>query len=122
MGESKIRNFTDLITWQEAHKLALSIYIVTKSFPKEELYVLVVQIRRAAVSITSNLAEGFSRLSKKEKTQFYSIAKGSLTEVYNQVLLAKDLTYISEEEFTKIEHQINLVGKLLTGLLQSTSR
>lgn len=77
----KIKSFTDLTVWKEAHELVLLIYSLTKDFPKEELFGLVTQIRRAVVSITSNIAEGFSRNSYKEKAQFYAMALGSLTEV-----------------------------------------
>lgn len=76
----KIKSFTDLNVWKEGHKLVLQVYKLTKEFPKEELFGLTNQIRRAAVSITSNIAEGFSRHSYKEKLQFYSTALGSLTE------------------------------------------
>ena len=77
MINKKIKSFTDLDTWKEGHKLVLLIYESTKSFPKEERFALTDQIRRAAVSITSNIAEGFSRQSLREKIQFYSISKGS---------------------------------------------
>ena len=77
----RIKSFTDLIAWQEAHKLALIVYKTTKKFPENEKFGLVSQMRRSAVSITSNIAEGFSRVSKKEKLQFYAIARGSLTEL-----------------------------------------
>lgn len=91
----KIQSFTDLYAWQAGHKLVLSIYEVTQKFPKEELFGLTNQLRRAAVSITSNIAEGFSRSSYKEKSQFYSMALGSLTEIQNQLLIAKDIKYLS---------------------------
>jgi len=77
MINKKIKSFTDLDTWKEGHKLVLLIYESTKFFPKEERFALTDQIRRAAVSITSNIAEGFSRQSLREKIQFYSISKGS---------------------------------------------
>lgn len=93
---SKIKSFTDLNTWKEAHKLVLLIYKITKQFPHEEQFGLTNQIRRAVVSITSNIAEGFSRSSYKEKSQFYSISLGSLTEVQNQLLIARDLKYITQ--------------------------
>ena len=82
----KIKSFTDLQVWQEGHKLVLLIYKVTKKFPKEELFGLTNQIKRAGVSITSNIAEGFSRQSYKEKLQFYYMSLGSLTEIQNQLL------------------------------------
>ncbi|KKR76512.1 MAG: hypothetical protein UU21_C0008G0019 [Candidatus Levybacteria bacterium GW2011_GWA2_40_8] len=86
----KIQSFTDLEVWKQAHKLVIEIYRVTKKFPKEERYSLVDQMRRAAISITSNIAEGFSRQGKKEKLQFYFMARGSLTELQNQLLVARN--------------------------------
>src|SRR3989344_224377 len=88
--KKKIQSFTDLEVWRESHKLVLMVYKFTKNFPKNELFGLTSQLRRAVVSITSNIAEGFSRFSYKEKIQFYSIAFGSLTEVQNQLLISKD--------------------------------
>lgn len=116
----KIKSFTDLNTWQEGHKLVLMIYQLTKSFPKEELFGLVNQLRRAAVSITSNIAEGFSRQSYKEKIQFYCMSLGSLTEVQNQLLIAKDIKYIPEVEFKRVAPQAIMVHKLLNGLIKSS--
>ena len=116
----KIKNFTDLNTWKEAHKLVLLIYKLTKGFPREELFGLVNQIRRAVVSITSNIAEGFSRKSYKEKSQFYSMALGSLTEVQDQLIIAKDLKYITEKEFLEAEELIITVSKLLNGLIKAS--
>jgi len=81
----KIRHFTDLRAWQEGHTLVLAVYKVTKDFPKEELFGLTNQIRRAVVSVTSNIAEGFTRYSSKEKNQFYFVCLGSLAEVQNQL-------------------------------------
>ena len=79
MNKEKIYSFRDLIVWQESHKLVLYIYRETKTFPREELYGLISQIRHCSISISSNIAEGFSRHSAKEKIQFYSMAHGSLT-------------------------------------------
>ena len=124
VGENigKITSFTDLNAWKEAHKLVLEIYKLTKLFPKEEQFSLVDQLRRAAISIVSNIAEGFSRQSYKEKVQFYSMAKGSSTEVQSQLLIARDLGYIASQDFNKIaEISIN-VNKLLTGLIRSTKQ
>lgn len=77
----KIFHFTDLVVWQESRKLCLMIYQCSESFPKHEIYTLVSQMRRCAVFVISNIAEGFSRQGKKEKIQFYYTAKGSLTEL-----------------------------------------
>ncbi len=116
----KIRNFTDLNAWKEAHNLVLIIYKITKLFPRDELFGLTNQLRRAVVSITSNIAEGFSRNSYKEKSQFYSIALGSLTEVENQVIIACDLGYISNQEFEDLTERIITVSKLLNGLIKKS--
>ena len=117
LGNNKIQSFTDLLVWQESHKLVLMIYQATKNFPKEELFGLTSQLRRAAVSITSNIAEGFSRQGYKEKLQFYYMALGSLTESQNQLLIAKDLNYLEQIEFNKIAKQTISVHKLLNGLI-----
>lgn len=117
---SPIKSFTDLNAWKEAHNLVLSVYTITKKFPKEELFSLVSQLRRAVVSITSNIAEGFSRSTDKDKCHFYIMALGSLTEVQNQIIISRDLKYISIEEFNKIEEQIIVASKILNGLIKST--
>jgi len=117
-GTIKIKSFTDLNAWKEAHHLVLLIYELTKKFPSEELFGLVNQLRRAVVSITSNIAEGFSRSSYKEKAQFYSMALGSLTEVQNQLIVSRDLGYITEKEFKKLAEVTTTVSKLLNGLIK----
>lgn len=119
-NNEKIKTFTDLYAWQEAHKLVLMIYKITKDFPKEELFGLTSQIRRATVSITSNIAEGFSRQSYKEKVQFYCMAQGSNTEVQNQLLVAKDINYITKENFNRIAEQSVKAHKLLNGLIKKS--
>ncbi|MDP3957466.1 MAG: four helix bundle protein [bacterium] len=116
---SAIRSFTDLRVWQEGHKLVLEVYRITKNFPKEEIFGLVSQIRRAVVSITSNIAEGFARNSEKEKFQFYAIAKGSLVEVQNQLLIARDVKYTSQEEFQKLAEQTVVVHKMLNAFISA---
>lgn len=118
----RIRSFTDLLVWKEAHQLAIAIYKITDDFPRKETYSLTDQIRRCAVSITSNIAEGFSRQGKKEKMQFYYTAKGSLTEVQNQLLLARDVGYLKREVFTELAEKTVVVGKLLTGLIKSARK
>lgn len=119
-NNQKIKSFTDLRAWQEGHKLVLMIYDITKHFPREEIFGLTNQLRRAIVSFTSNIAEGFSRQSYKEKAQFYSMALGSLTEVQNQLLVAKDINYISQEDFNKIAKQTIEVSKITNGLIKSS--
>ena len=116
----KISTFTDLNAWKYGHQLVLEIYKITRIFPKEEQYALVDQMRRAAISIVSNIAEGFSRHSFKEKIQFYYMARGSVTELQSQLLVAKDLDYIEAVTFNKLADLTVLVHKLLTGLITSS--
>ena len=120
MENDKIKSFTDLSVWQEGHKLVIMVYRVTKEFPKEELFSLTNQIRRAVVSITSNIAEGFSRQGYKEKLQFYYISLGSLTEVQDQLLIAKDLNYLAPTDFDKLVKQVISVHKLLNAFISKT--
>ncbi len=119
-NKEKIASFTDLDVWKESHKLVLLIYRVTRDFPKEELFGLVSQMRRAVVSITSNIAEGFSRKGYKEKLQFYYTALSSLTELQNQLLIAKDVGYLKEGVFNRIAKQIITSHKLLNGFISKT--
>lgn len=119
--EQKIKSFTDLNAWREAHSLVLDIYSITKGFPKEELFILTSQMRRCAISIDSNIAEGFSRNSGKDKLQFYAIALGSVTEIQSQLLVARDLKYLPGEKFKKVADQTVLVGKLINGLKKSVA-
>lgn len=115
----KIRSFTDLIVWQKGHQLVLIIYQITAKFPSKETYSLVDQMRRAVVSITSNIAEGFSRQTLKEKVQFYFMAFGSLTELQNLLLVGKDVGYLEENQFREIAKQTVELKKLLSGLIKS---
>jgi four helix bundle protein len=116
--KTKVKSFTGLRAWQEGHKLVLIIYGTTENFPRKEVFGLISQMRRSAVSITSNIAEGFSRKSVKEKVQFYSMALGSLTELQNQLLIARDVKYIETKEFLKIAEQAIVVSKIINGLIK----
>lgn len=116
----KIKSFTDLVAWQEAHKLVLMIYKITKDFPKDEKFGLISQLCRAVISISSNIAEGFARGTMKDKIQFYRIAQGSITEVQNQLLIARDIGYLERNIFVKIADQTILVNKLVNGLIKSS--
>lgn len=119
-NSKKIKSFTDLDAWKEGHKLVIMVYKITKDFPNEEKFGLVSQMRRAVISITSNIAEGFSRQSYGEKSQFYSIAQGSTTEIQNQILAAKDIGYLSKENFDKLAEQTIIVHKIINGLIKKT--
>ena len=114
--KQKIHSFTDLEAWKKAHALVVNIYLHTKKYPKDEQFGITNQMRRAAVSITSNIAEGFSRISPKEKAQFYAIAQGSLTELQNQLLISRDVGYVTPLEHREIESQVITVHKLINGL------
>ena len=117
---NKIKSFTDLKTWQEGHKLVVLIYKVTKGFPKTETYSLVDQMRRSALSITSNIAEAFGRRGYKEKLQFYYQAQGSLTELKNQILVSRDVGYLKGKDFNSLSQQANQAHQLLQGLIMKT--
>lgn len=114
-----ITKFTDLVAWKEAHKLVLMSYKLLNKFPKNETFALCDQIRRCSVSISANISEGFPRHGKKEKSQFYHISKGSLTELENHFLIAKDLDYIDAVELRNIQEQMEHVGRLVTGLIKA---
>lgn len=118
-NKKTIKSFTDLNAWREGHRLVLNIYKVIKSFPSNERFGLSNQLSRAAVSITSNIAEGFTRRTAKEKIQFYRMALGSLTEIQNQLLIAKDTGLIDIITFKKIAEHSVTVSKLLAGLIKS---
>ncbi len=121
MNNEKIKSFTDLNSWKEAHKLCLGIYSLTRSFPTEEKYGIVSQMRRAAVSMTSNIAEGFSRRSYADKSHFYSMALGSNTELQNQILIARDLGYMTHSDYNELVNQFVVVNKLLNGLIKRSN-
>lgn len=116
----RINKFTDLEAWKEAHNLVLLIYKVTEGFPKAEIYGLTSQLRRAAVSIESCIAEGFCRYHYKDRLNFYYDARGSVGEVQSQTITAKDLKFISKEDFEKVFTQAEKVGVILGGLIRST--
>jgi len=119
MDNKKPLNFTDLFVWRKGHLFVLELYSITKTFPKDELYGLVSQMRRAAVSITSNIAEGFTRKHKKEKKQFYFISLGSTTELQNQLIIAKDLHYLLAEKAEELISKTIELSKLLNSLINS---
>lgn len=119
MVSEKILKFTDLTTWQEAHKLVIQIYKETDIFPATEQFGLTSQIRRAVISITSNIAEGFSRRTLADKIHFYIMAHGSTTEVQNQLLAARDIGFLKVDSYLRLEETATTVHKLITGLIRS---
>lgn len=108
-----IQNFKDIIAWQKSHQLALLVYDFTAKFPKNEIFGLTSQMRRCAVSVPSNLAEGYKRKSKNDAMHFYVIAESSLEELRYQLLLSRDLKYITTEKYKDTEHLAEEVAKLL---------
>jgi four helix bundle protein len=114
------KSFTDLIVWQKSHRLILDLYQNTENFPKEEIFGLTNQMRRCSVSISSNIAEGFGRKSPKEKTNFFFISKGSLLELQNQMLISKDLGFLSEKNFNLMYNQSVEIHKMLNSLIAKT--
>jgi four helix bundle protein len=110
--------FEKLDAWKKAHQLVLLVYRITYNFPKEERFSLTDQLRRAAVSIAANIAEGNIRFSKKEFAQYIYIAKGSLEESKYYFILAYDLKYISFAEYKKLQNLSIECGKLITGFLR----
>ena len=122
MEIKKIQKFTDLTTWQEAHSLVLITYKETSLFPDTEKFSLVSQMRRSAISITSNIAEGFGRSGAREKAQFYAIVKGSLLELQSQLYIARDLKYVTGEKCRELEGKIVLITKLISGLVRSSMK
>jgi four helix bundle protein len=114
----KIEKFQDLLVWQKAHQLALATYRITRSFPAEEKFGLVSQMRRAAVSIPANVAEGFIKRGQSDKIRFYNIAQGSLEESKYYLVLAQDLGYL--KDVSTPMSLANETGRLLNGLINST--
>lgn len=119
-NEGSIRAFTDLNAWKEAHALVVLIYETSKNFPKDEVFGLTSQIRRAAVSVTSNIAEGFGRDSFADKAHFYVIAHASLSEVTSQLYVANDVGYLSDDELDELMDKADIAYKILRGLIRST--
>ncbi|MFB6225392.1 MAG: four helix bundle protein [Candidatus Paceibacteria bacterium] len=118
----RIKNFTDLKAWREGHDLVLRIYAVTEDFPKKETFGLVSQMRRAALSITSNIAEGFSRQTKKEKQQSFHVSLGSTSELQSQLFVTRDTYLIDKECFNELYLQTVKVHKLTNGLMKGAQK
>lgn len=109
-------SFEKLNVWQNSRKLAVEIYLITKNYPEEERFGLVSQMRRAAISISSNIAEGCSRISKKEQSHFYTISYSSAIELLNQAILSLDLRFISEKRYCDIRSSMEQVTNQLNAL------
>ena len=112
----------DLIVWQKSIDFVVEIYKATKCFPKEEVYGLTSQIRRAAVSIPSNIAEGSSRKTEKDQAHFYTTAFSSLVELLNQLILSVDLEFLQEDKYLVLREKIEHISNQLNQLRKSTQR
>ncbi len=114
-----MNKFKELKVWLKAIELVTIIYAKTSNFPKEELYGITSQIRRSSISIPSNIAEGAGRKTKKEFSHFLDIARGSSFEVETQLLISKNLNYISEQSFEELTSELEEIQKMITGLQKS---
>jgi four helix bundle protein len=117
-----VRSYRDLIAWKKSMCLAAAVYRCTESFPRSELYGLTSQLRRAAVSVPSNIAEGQGRPSSGEFKQFLGHARGSLLELETQILLAEELGYLESATGDQLLQQASEVGRILNGLITSLPR
>lgn len=115
---SGIKRFTDLTVWQRSHKFVVGIYSLTEQFPQSEQFALTSQIRRAAVSITSNIVEGFDRGSSREFKRFLLISRASLSEVQNQLLIARDLKFIDTIAFKNMAKESVEIHKMINGMIK----
>lgn len=117
MNRAPAKSFQDLIVWQKAHQFVLDIYRISREFPKSELYGLTSQVRRAAVSVPANIAEGFKKKTKPEKKRFLNIAQCSLEECRYYLILAQDLNYGNTDEAnSRLEEVSKLLGAYLTAI------
>ena len=112
-----LKFYKDLVAWQKAMDLVTEIYRVTQKFPKHELFSLTSQLRRAAVSIPSNIAEGQWQLSKGDFRRFLGYARGSLSELETQIIISQNLNYLTEEQVTNLLDSATEVGRILNGLI-----
>lgn len=119
--EEKIKSFKDLRIWQKGIEIVEDSYRLTKTFPKEEAYGLTSQIRRASVSIPSNIAEGFKRYHNKEYKQFLFIALGSLAELETQLIIAKKLNFIDQQDLQDVFVKIDYLSRMISVLMKKLS-
>jgi four helix bundle protein len=118
MEKKKIESYKDLVVWQKGIELVNELYTVTKEFPKEEMFGLTNQIRRAAVSVPANIAEGWGRNSTKNYIQFIRISIGSLYEIETQLVIANNQNYITNQKKSTLSEKIDELGKMLNTLLK----
>jgi four helix bundle protein len=119
MEKQSTKTFEDLQAWQKAHEYVLLVYKLTKNFPKEELYGLISQFRRAAVSVPANIAEGYRKKGKDDKLRYFNIAQGSLEECRYYSILAKDLNYTDDNQKLQLLNTIEDTSRLLNAYCQA---
>lgn len=122
MSKLQPSEFYKLDTWKNCHHVVLQIYKITKKFPDNEKFGLTTQMQRAATSITSNIAEGFGRYYYMDKVRFYYFASGSLSELKNQLMISKDLEYISQETFEELFNALIICHKMLISLISANKK
>jgi four helix bundle protein len=117
MESKKIESFKDLFVWQKGIELVDEIYKMTKTFPKEEIYGITSQIRRAAISVSANIAEGWGRGTTKNYIQFLEISRGSLFELNTLIIISSNLNFVNQKNCNEIEIKINEIGRMLNALI-----
>lgn len=122
MANNTVTSFEDLIVWQESQLLAVHVYKITKLFPKDEVFAMTSQLRRAVSSISANIAEGFGRTAKNDKLHFYTMAYGSLLEVKNFLYLAEKLEYIQKSDLDELLLQVVSCQKLINAFKSGITR
>ena len=120
--KNKIASYKDLLVWQKAITIVKEIYLVSKTFPEDERFGLISQMRRCSVSIASNIAEGWGRNSTKSYVQFLRIARGSLMELETQLIICKELSYVKNENYNKITSLIVEESKMLNALIKAINK
>jgi four helix bundle protein len=120
--DKKIVTYKDLDVWKKSHELTIRIYRITNNFPKDEIYGLISQLRKASYSIPANIAEGNGKQYLKEYIQYLYISKSSLNEVEYFLLLSKDLDYMNINEYDELVIRVNVIDKMLIGLIKSLKK
>ena len=120
MGKTK--TFKELIVWQKAHQLVLEVYKITRKFPREEVYALTNQMKRASVSVAANIAEGYKKKSAAAKLNLYNVSEGSLEEIKYYFILARDLEYISQKDEAELTTSAEEIGRLLSAYMSAIPR
>jgi four helix bundle protein len=117
--ERSIRSYRDLVAWQRAFALGVSVHRLTRTFPDHERYGLTSQLRRGGVSIASNIAEGYGRGSRQDYVRFLKIARGALFEVETQLLFSTEFEYVKKDQLETVTQQVNDTARVLSGLISS---